>query len=427
MRKSHALIATLAVTAACLAPISWSAPAAYADPPGSCPMGSATAPGSADLLLATQNLTLSVDGVAQAPTATAGIYGTGSEQYAVNLCRDSQNTNTYLVSVQQETQMGPMSLTANDANRTFTISFTPEATDTPLTLEGHAKVQRFSIDSANANRVAVTAKTIGYSDIYGNDCNNLAPFNCIAYIDQNGGGLASADLPRNLSFAVRYSLPSGQGAAGFTDLPGMYTSNGAMLFFVWASCPTNANRDQSYSGLKIDLGGPHLTQVGSPNIGSVSAFLPAAAVASCFGASPQVYAQNAQITRTENGTTQTASTASQADAGLQYQIAATDAGVTIAVPAVTFSQPTYKFSTRSQHSLARKVLTVSSLAKSLKISAPSRGKILATVAISSKKVCIAGKSSIYAFAKGTCSYTLSRYDSHGHRLSGSKSGTVRIS
>ena len=77
---------------------------------------------------------------------------------------------------------------------------------------------------------------------------------------------------------------------------------------MWASCPTNGMRDQSFSGLKVDLGGPHLMPDGSVNTTMLKAYLPASAVASCFGATPQAYAQNAQVTRSENGTTATAST-----------------------------------------------------------------------------------------------------------------------
>jgi len=215
---------------------------AAADAPGTCTMGSPY----------TTDLAVSVDGAAQA-SARPGVFG----PYAVSLCRVEGNgpgsTSTYNFSVQRvqgNGGNGATGLTADDAGKTFSIGFTPQAGDTPLAAEGKANIQSFGIDSTHANAVTLTAQPLGFSDIQG--CMDM-PVNCVT-----SHPTASFYNPANLSGAIRYSTASGEGAAGFSDLPGLTTSSGAYIFFVWASCPTNTNRDQSFSGLKVDLGGPHL-------------------------------------------------------------------------------------------------------------------------------------------------------------------------
>ena len=379
-------VATLTLAALALAAT------AQADPPGSCTMGTPY----------TTGLTFAVNGAPQAMTAP-GVYG----PYAVSVCRVTSQTNTYNFSVDRVdgSGTGQTDLTQADYDTTFTITFTPQAGDTPLTAEGKARISAFSIDPYNANTISITAKPIGFADIW--QCPS-APLQCAVEVPT-----ASVFHPANLSGSVRYADPTGAGATGFSDLPGMTLSSGAYVFFVWASCPTNPMRDQSYSGLKIDLGGPHLLPDGTVNTGSVAAYLPAAAVASCFGASPQAYAASAAITRTESGTTTAASATAGADTGLQYVITADDAGVTISIPTVTFSQPTYKFGTKTGKSLARTSRTVKALAKSAKVKAPKGGSLRVVVAKSSRKVCAAGKASVYGFGKGTCSYTVQAVTSAG--------------
>ena len=385
-----ALIAVLAALAALA-----SSAVAQADPPGTCTMGTPY----------TTGLTLSVDGAAQAQTAD-GVYGT----YTLSLCRVAGSgpgsTSTYNFSVGAFSGGQQMDLSTADSDRTFTITFTPQAGDTPLTAEGKARISSFSVDPFNANAVVLSAKPIAFADIW--NCPEM-PLQCV--IDHP---VASVEHPANLTGGIRYSDPTGSGAAGFTDLPGLTTSSGAYVFFVWASCPTNPMRDQSYSGLKIDLGGPHFLPDGAtPNIGSVSAYIPAAAVASCFGASPQAYAASAAITRTENGTTDPASPTAGADSGLRYVLTADDAGVTISIPDVTFSQPTYRFGTRSGRSLAKLTKRTAALAKALGVKAPKGGALRAVVAKSSRRVCAASATSVYAFAKGTCRYTVTALDAKG--------------
>ena len=395
---------------------------AAADAPGTCTMGSPY----------TTDLAVSVDGAAQASSGP-GVFG----PYAVSLCRVEGNgpgsTSTYNFSAQRVAtgpSVGPgggpggpgggggtTGLTAEDAGKTFSIGFTPQAGDTPLAAEGKANIQSFGIDSTHANAVTLTAQPLGFADIQG--CMDM-PVNCVT-----SHPTASFYNPANLSGAIRYSTASGEGAAGFSDLPGLTTSSGAYIFFVWASCPTNTNRDQSFSGLKVDLGGPHLMPDGSVNSTLLKAYIPAVAVASCFGATTQAYAQNAQVTRTENGTTTTGTTGATADPGLQYVIAATDAGVTISVPQVTFSSPSYDMSTKSGKSLAKVKKTTAALTKAAKVSKPSGGSVAIVVAKSSKKVCVSTPTTVFGFGKGTCNYSAVSYSKAGKKMKSVK-GSFKV-
>ena len=392
----------VALAAALLSAALVLAPGALADPPGTCTMGVPYDGG----------LTVSVDGVAQTKTAT-GVYG----PYAVSLCRVTAETSTYNVSVNRVGGGGDQAdLEASDLDASFRLAFTPQAGDTPLTAELKGRGDSFAIDPYDANRVTITARPIGFADIW--SCTD-PPLQCA--IEHP---IASAYHAANLSGAVRYMTADGTGGAGFTDLPGLVTSSGAYVFFVWASCPTNPRRDQSYSGLKIDLGGPHFRADGTtPNVGSVAAFIPAAAVASCFGASPQAYAASARITRTEGGVTRTATEGATADDGLHYVLDATDAGVTISIPEVTFSQPTYRFGTKRGRSLARGTRTAVALARALHVTKTASQRFALTSR--SRGVCAAGGAALYGFARGTCRYTLTVRSATGRKVK-AKRGSFRV-
>lgn len=389
-----ALIAIVGLIAALAA-----APAALADPPGTCPMGT---PFDGDLAV-------SVDGVDQAHPVD-GVFG----PYAVSLCRDvavgASGTDTYSFSVGRVSPGGDQAdLVAADLDRTFSLSFTPQAGDTPLTAEVKGRAESFAIDALAANRVTLTAKPIAFATI--NGC-PTAPAQCI--VDHPS---ANAYHDANLSGAVRYMTADGAGAAGFDDLPGLTTSSGAFMYFVWASCPTNPMSDQTYNGLRIDLGGPHFLPDGTtPNTTSVSAFIPAPALLACFGVTPRAYAANALVTRTEAGATAAAATTG-GDSGLVYEITADDSGVTIGVPAVTFSKPRYAFG------VARVSRRIAVLARRAGVAKPKGGSL--KVVVASRKVCIASVTTLYGFKRGTCRYTVKAMSKRG-RVVATERGTLRV-
>jgi len=418
MPRRHLVIAALAVAVAAAA---FTAPNAVADAPGSCTNGTDVA--------VSGNLTLRVDGVDQPTTVqTPGVYG----DYAVSLCRWSQTgpgaTNIYSWSVQamnhNPSLAVPMDLDASSLTKTFVLAFTPNAGDRILTLEAKANATSFAVDAAHGNRVTITARPLGFSDIWGNDCpSGTTPLACAAAVS-----VASTDHVANLTGAVRYAAPDGTGLAGFSSVPGMITSSAAYVFFVWVTCPAPGSA-MTADGIKVDLGGPHFKHDGTtPNTSVESVFLPADAIATCFGSSPQAFAASAQITRTENGVTQVGSTSTSVAAGLQYTISATDAGATISIPEVTFSQPTYKFRPKGGRNLARKALALTSVAKTAHLSVPAKGRIAAAVATSTKRtLCTATAKTLYEFGKAGkyCAFTLKSYRSNG-KVYASKAVKLRI-
>lgn len=387
---------------------------AAADSAGTCMQGSS--------FLADGSAALSVDGVPATPSSPSVFADSASGvRYTLSLCRDTGNhVYGYSVGRLAGDNTSSTGLSVDDVSKSFTVSFTPQAGDVALTSENHARASAFTIDPTT-RLVSVTASPLSFSDIYGNDCPlGTTPLQCAAQVTN-----ASVDNLASLTGAVRYTDASGTGAAGFSDLPGMYTSSAAYVFFVWASCPTNSNRDQSFSGLKIDLGGPHLRHDGDPNLGYVSAYIPAEAVAACFGDSPAHYAANAKVTRTEDGSTLVASSRSTTDAGLHYVATADANGVLIEIPEVTFSQPTYGFGTKKGKALFLKQYALSTLAKNLKVTKPKGGKFI--ISVSTPTVCTHSASKLFVFKKGTCEYKVTPVKKDGTVLTSQrKAGTIVI-
>ena len=387
---------------------------AGADSAGTCTQGSS--------FLADGSAALAVGGVAAEPVSLSVFADSASGvSYTLSLCRDTGNhVYGYSVGRLAGDNTSSTGLSVDDVSKSFTVSFTPQAGDVALTSENHARASAFTIDPTT-RLVSVTASPLSFSDIYGNDCPlGTTPLQCAAQVES-----ASVDNPASLTGAVRYTDASGTGAAGFSDLPGMYTSSAAYVFFVWASCPTNSNRDQSFSGLKIDLGGPHLRHDGDPNLGYVSAYIPAEAVAACFGDSPQHYADNAKVTRTEDGSTLNASSQSTTDAGLHYVATADANGVLIEIPEVTFSQPTYGFGTKKGKALFRKQYALSTLAKNLNVTKPKGGKFI--ISVLTPTVCAHSASKLFGFKKGICRYTVTPVKRDGTVLNSErKKGTEVI-
>ncbi len=420
----------LAIAIATLVPATTllTASSAGADPPGRCTMGTQVTDGGGKLAM-----TLSVGNTPRGGTSftqiALGVFEHGGTKYGVSLCRDTNNNAyNYSISGVNSNSGDIQGLAESDAAKYFTITFTPTSTDIPLTSENHALVSTFSVDSGIANVITLTAQPLAFTDIWG--CPN-PPAQCAA-APPNG---SVHDNPASLAGSVRFldsTKPAGQnGAAGFDDLPGMTLSSGAYYFFVGASCPTNAMRDQSYSGLKIDLGGPHLKEDGTTqNSALVQAWIPATAIAQCFGADPATYVANAQVTRTESGLTATLTSGSSTTSPTVYNISVTtDAsgnatGVLLTVPDATFSVPRYNFTAKK--TLFGTSKTFASLAAGLKVAKPAGGHFGVTINRSSKNFCAAGVTKVFGFTKNkTCSFTLKAYKSN-RQVQTTKTGSFAI-
>ena len=361
--------------------------------------------------------TVSIDGV-PATASEPGRYG----PYWVLVCQDVNNKDYNVLAGRYDagTSGGQGRFSSADLNTEFTVSFLPDSTIKPLVAQGHGTISAFTIDSADSNRVTLVTKPLLYSDIYGSDCNNASPAECVIAVKTTNNDRASADNIE-IRVAIRYTEVGKTAPENFDTLQGMYWSSSAYYFWLRTMCPTTNGTNSS---LTIEVGGPHLKSDGTQNFGTVTAFLPTAAIVGCFGAPPSIVKESLAITRTENNATVDATTGTATDVGLQYTVTADDAtGLTLSIPQVTFSKPKYNVKTKSGKSLAKKSFTSTSLLKSARLTKPSKG----SVKITSKttKVCRAAGSKVFAWKAGTCKLSVVTYDKKGKKVA-SRTVSLRI-
>ena len=354
--------------------------------------------------------TVAIDGVETAATEP-GRYG----KYWVLVCRDNGNRdyNVFAGLYDANTDGGQGRFTTADLNTTFTVSFLPDAGTTPMVAQGHGVISGFTIDANDSNRVTLTTKPILYSDIYGNDCGNVGPADCVLEVKNKNGDKASADNIE-IRVSIRYAETGGQMEGDFGILKGMYWSSAAYYFWMRTMCPTSS--PGSAAAVSLEVGGPHFKSDGTTlNVGNVTVFIPTEAVVACFGAPPSVLQSSLAVSRSVNGTTADLTTGTTADIGLQYTVSADDAtGLTITIPQVTFSKPTYAVGTKNGKSLAKKTKTYAALLQLAAMRKPAGGSFI--VKSKSSKVCMGAASKVYAYKKGTCKVSVVTYNKKGKKV-----------
>ena len=357
---------------------------------------------------------MSINGVETA-ASEPGRYG----PYWVVVCQDTGNKDyDVLAGLVDGSPSHQGRFTSADLDTEFKVSFLPDSTIKPLFAQGHGNMSSFTIDAADSNRVTLVTKPLLYSDIYENDCGNVGPADCVLAVR---GNKASADNIE-IRVAIRYTEVGTTAPEGADVLQGMYWSSAAYYFWLRPSCPTFGG---TASSLSFEVGGPHFKADGTTqNLGSVNVFLPTTAVVGCFGAPPSVVKDSLAVSRTENGTTTTATTGSTTDLGLQYVLSADDAtGLTLNIPQVTFSKPKYNMKTKNGKSLARKSVTNASVLSLARLKKPTGGSY--KVVSRSTKICRATSSKLFAWKAGTCKVSVTTYDKKGKKLS-SKSVSIRV-
>ena len=353
--------------------------------------------------------TVAINGVLTTPTEP-GRY----DKYWVLVCKDTGNRD-YLVTAglyDANTGGGQGRFSDADMNTEFTVSFVPDAGTTPMVAQGHGVMSGFTIDAADSNRVTLVTKPILYSDIYGNDCGNVGPADCVLAVKNTHGDKASADN-REIRVGIRYADSNGQMEGDFAVLRGMRWSSSAYYFWMRTMCPTSGS---TQSAISLEVGGPHFKADGTTlNYGDITVFIPTEAVIACFGAPPSVAQAALAVTRTVNGTTDTATTGTATEAGLAYTVTADDAtGLTISVPQVTFSKPTYKVATKNGKSLALKTKTYASLLQLALMRKPAGGSI--RVVSKTSKTCASAQSKVYAYKTGLCKASVVTYSKSGKKV-----------
>ena len=366
--------------------------------------------------------TLKVDGVSVETKTTS--------TYAMTVCRDDRMFSYSIQIGRNDYGVLKEDLTAADAEKLFEVSFTPKAGDVPTTAEGYMRGQSFTIGST----VTIAAKPIvnmSKVDDPNRSCDRkeFTDSVCIARS-------ATRDLASLLIIYVRFDTSSSP--SDFSKLTGAMVSSSANLFEVRVSglCPAESSdtgegnesvsSESAHSAafdstsLEIKMVGPHFKLDGKTlNTGMLEAIIPEATIASCFGGTAEELAEGMSMTRTEAGATenvipsQTTSTT-----GLQYTTSVANGAVTVSVPSMTFSQPTYKMTLKSTaKKLAAKPTVAKPTGVSWKISnkkvtvtaKATKGvtyKVAATLK-TGKKTAKTGTCKI-ASSKVTCSLTLSK-------------------
>lgn len=335
------------------------------------------------------------------------------DKYWVLVCNDKSNRDYSFQAglYDPNTSNGMGRFTAADLNTEFTVSFLPDPGTSPMVVQGHGVMSNFAIDANDSNRVTVSSKPISYSDIYGSDCGNVGPSECVLQVKNTHGDKASADNIE-IRVGVRYSEEGKPSEGDFALLKGMRWSSSAYYFWMRTSCPTGG---ATSSAISIEVGGPHFKADGTQNFGDITVFIPTSAVLACFGAPPSVAKDALAISRTVNGTTTSATTGTATDAGLVYTVSADDAtGLTLNFPQVTFSKPSYAVATKSGKSLAKKTKTYASLLQLAVMKKPAGGSYQVTS--KSTKVCAGAVSKVFAYKTGTCKVSVATFSKAGKKV-----------
>ncbi len=392
------------------------------------------------------SLAVSLNGTTLSEVSTAPpVFQSGANLYEVNLCRNLDLTgqnNVYFFNVLPATEVSGSyvtnDFTSADVEDVFGITFTPISSDIPIEIEAHGKLSSYAVNGSVASQVTFNVAPVSFNDIHGCPIDATSVSGCCLGQSITVGGVTGPETPEQCAArvedasdnavqlwgSVRFQTASGQGSGQFQNLIGLQVSAASFVYYTHAQCPTSSG-SASGNGLYVDLAGPHYEPDGTTlATGSLGVFIPASAIAQCFGTSPQYYVDNMLITRTELGSTTTLAPLTAPGTGEYYTVTADDTGVRFSFPTVTYSQPTYGLATKTGKALDRTTQTFAALEKKSGEKLPSKGKWRVTTKAGSK-VCAAGTTKVFGFAKGTCSYTVAALTSTG-RVSVSKNGSFVV-
>ena len=361
--------------------------------------------------------TLKVDGVSVETNSTS--------TYGMTVCRDDRMFSYSIQIGRNDYGLLKEDLTAADAEKLFAVTFTPKTGDVPTTAEGYMRGQTFTIGST----VTIVAKPIvNMSKV--DDPNRLCDQKeytdsvCIAR-------RTSRDVASILIIYVRFDTSSSR--SDFSKLSGAMVGSSANIFkvIVDGSCPAESSDTSEGNGsmssesahsmafdstsLEIIMVGPHFKLDGETlNTGMLEAIIPQETIASCFGGTAEELAEGMSMTRTEAGATENViPSLTTPTTGLQYITSFANGALTVSVPSMTFSQPTYKMTLKSTaKKRAAKPTGVSWKISNKKVTVTAKAtkgvtyKVEATLK-TGKKTTKIGSCKI-ASSKVTCSLTLSK-------------------
>lgn len=221
--------------------------------------------------------------------------------------------------------------------KAFAVTFSTSS-DAASMLMTLGDTQSFVI---NGSTVTVTAKPVATTKI---DFANGDPCKTAPFTEACAGGGTKTNYAAFLNETLRYGTDS------YSKLTGAYLSATASLFDAQLDSACFGAQADAGQGVERDLAtllnlkllGPHFKADNTTlNTGTMRVVIPVATILTCFGtsATPTGLVSETTMDRTESGTT--VPVLPTGSGGLQYTITPGIAGLTIAVPTVTFSQPTY--------------------------------------------------------------------------------------
>ncbi len=358
--------------------------------------------------------TLKVDGVSTTVNSA-------SDRYALVVCRDTR-MGSYMIQVgRQDNGVLRDELTADDSEKVFVVTFSPEDQDIITVASFYGRVQFFDIGKS----VVVSVKPTSLSKVddpeRACDRKEFTDANCIARP-------ATRDLSAIVLGYVRFDASA---SSYFGKLKGSYIGASANMFdfSLLGPCPTvlvksddesKSNEDLSTS-LAVKMHGPHFKfDKTTLNVGSLEINIPEATITECFGGTAEELEKQLGLTRVEAGETKDLQEVESAPASsLQYRTSITGGALRISVSAISFSSPTYNVKMMISPSAISKAK--SALTKNLNLSRSSSMSATAIAALTKLKIAKGSKVSIKIDRSTTkfCKVT-------GSLVKGLKKGTCKI-
>ena len=333
---------------------------------------------------------------------SAATYSNSGTKYAAQICRNlggagsSVSTQAYWFIIQQATGNDDMGQSVIDLGLQFKVTMPLKAGDTALRMTGYSKVVSYQ-PSAGSVVAIVKASPIAKVNMSGDQPFNTRHPECASVSDPNQCKVTQADRDivgtviqhieftttaptawQNLSTGVwiganvnGYQLAMTCATKGSDSSSGTSGGSGGSYS---GSSDGGANKPSGSSGgtsststppsLSVTMSGtPHLRKDGTINKGNLQAFIPEATARACFGDGTETIslatiAQNMSVSRTESSENNGAAQDLAAGAYTASAVTAPVAGLLIDVAEMTFSNPTYKVSSK----LAQQLLATYSAA-----------------------------------------------------------------
>lgn len=301
----------------------------------------------------TTGATLTVDG-----SANTG----GGATYGAQVCKSSQGLYNFMVGRLAPSGGGGYTINetgvAGDVGKVYALTFTLTGGDQPTSAEVYGNMTGYTIAGQT---VTVTGTPGQLTQINYGGASAYAACNAAPFTGTYAGGLCAA-IPCGLGSTdcvddvATFHGSVRSAATASPTLSGMYISSAVNLYQVsLTNCAgvsygrrlqrgrpatrQDGGANRPAPTLDVQMIGPHYKASSNTlNTGSLKAFIPFALMQACFGTDAATVAQQMGVTRAEGGID------TSLVAGTNFTVTAGVGGLTVSVPTITFSSPTYKIS-----------------------------------------------------------------------------------